>query len=235
MNKGIGTGIRHIVLSQMQEAPEGPWESAIPRPGHHELPSAIMTSSDFLLAQVGAFESSEDEEGVPNNIPPEIFINTEDEFRLRPRYEATLASLARFPANRTLYKYREIKMWTHQYLFTHQNRLFDQRNRNVALVAADPMGRAFGVRAFHRRQLVALMQQQLLPAEEPESPPLSPSIIPGSRISPPSFVSSSAEDDENDFESHRDATSDDFTTASSSLSDVTRITVVPVLLWRGYY
>ena len=39
------------------------------------------------------------------------------------------------------------------YILTYKEKLFDERNIKVALCAEDPLGKAFGVKAFHRTQV----------------------------------------------------------------------------------
>ena len=45
----------------------------------------------------------------------------------------------------------------------HQAKFFDKRNIKVAHVENDPLGRAFGVKVFHRTQVTALLRKQLIP------------------------------------------------------------------------
>ena len=39
------------------------------------------------------------------------------------------------------------------YILTNKDKFFDERNIKVAICAGDPLGDAFGVKAFHRTQV----------------------------------------------------------------------------------
>ena len=49
------------------------------------------------------------------------------------------------------------------YILTNKQRFFDPRNIKLAIVKDDPLGEAFGVRAFHRCQVNSLLRSQLIP------------------------------------------------------------------------
>ena len=55
------------------------------------------------------------------------------------------------------------------YILTNKTRFFDPRNIKLAIVKDDPLGEAFGVRAFHRCQVNSLLRSQLIPYD-PECP-----------------------------------------------------------------
>ena len=50
-----------------------------------------------------------------------------------------------------------------KYILSRKNEIFDTRNIKLALVEGDPLGKAFGVTAFHRCQVNALLRTQLIP------------------------------------------------------------------------
>ena len=49
------------------------------------------------------------------------------------------------------------------YILSKKHLIFDKRNIKLALVENDPLGKAFGVTAFHRCQVNALLRTQLIP------------------------------------------------------------------------
>ena len=49
------------------------------------------------------------------------------------------------------------------YILSKKHLIFDKRNIKLALVENDPLGKAFGVTAFHRCQVNALLRTQLVP------------------------------------------------------------------------
>ena len=51
-----------------------------------------------------------------------------------------------------------------KYILSRKDEIFDPRNIKVALVGKDPIGEAFGVKAFHRCQVNSLLRSQLIPA-----------------------------------------------------------------------
>ena len=57
----------------------------------------------------------------------------------------------------------EITFLFTQYILSRRNLIFDHRNKLVALVENDPLGKAFGVKAFHRDQALRLIHTQITP------------------------------------------------------------------------
>ena len=56
------------------------------------------------------------------------------------------------------------------YILSKKHLIFDKRNIKLALVENDPLGKAFGVTAFHRCQVTALLRTQLIPVHPNSSP-----------------------------------------------------------------
>ena len=50
-----------------------------------------------------------------------------------------------------------------KYILSRKDDIFDPRNIKLAIVANDPIGDAFGVKAFHRCQVNNLLRSQLIP------------------------------------------------------------------------
>ena len=53
----------------------------------------------------------------------------------------------------TIFTYDEVTLLLSKYILSRKDDIFDPRNIKLALVANDPIGDAFGVKAFHRCQV----------------------------------------------------------------------------------
>ena len=53
----------------------------------------------------------------------------------------------------TEFSYSEVTILLSKYILSRKHDIFDSRNIKLALVANDPIGDAFGVKAFHRCQV----------------------------------------------------------------------------------
>ena len=84
-------------------------------------------------------------------------------FGLRTKFLRVICSTPGVPHDRKIYKYHEVTHCLGQYLKKHQDRLFSHGNPAIAYCENDLLGEAFGVRAFHRSQVVKLLRAQLVP------------------------------------------------------------------------
>ena len=57
-----------------------------------------------------------------------------------------------------------------KYILARKKEIFDPRNIKLALVGNDPLGDAFGVKAFHRCQVNNLLRSQLIPVNSDYPP-----------------------------------------------------------------
>ena len=71
---------------------------------------------------------------------------------------------------KAIFTYEEVTLILSKYILSKKETLFDQRNIKLAIIKGDPLGEAFGVDAFHRCQVNALLRTQLLPVH-PDSHP----------------------------------------------------------------
>ena len=71
------------------------------------------------------------------------------------------------PTSQEIFTYRELARLLSAYILSHRHRFFDAGNSFVCNVGDDPLGRAFGCRAFHRSQAAALLRQNMLPLDAP--------------------------------------------------------------------
>ena len=69
------------------------------------------------------------------------------------------------PKNQETFTYYELTRLLTTYVLRNHERLFDQTNIFVCNVGDDPLGRAFGMRAFHRSQAGMLLRQHMLPLD----------------------------------------------------------------------
>ena len=66
----------------------------------------------------------------------------------------------------TTFTFSEIVCLLSSYILSKQDEFFDKRDIKIAIVKDDLLGIAFGVKAFHRNQVVSLMTKQLIPADQ---------------------------------------------------------------------
>lgn len=64
-----------------------------------------------------------------------------------------------------LVSFKEASGLLSKYIIQRKDHLFDARNILVALIENDPLGKIFGVKAFHRSQAAALIQKHLHPVK----------------------------------------------------------------------
>ena len=62
-----------------------------------------------------------------------------------------------------IFSYKEITSYLTKYIFINKDKFIDKHNSNIANVKDDPLGLAFKVDYFHRKQMKALLQTQLIP------------------------------------------------------------------------
>ena len=89
--------------------------------------------------------------------------NKYEKFTVRPNLLKVLQLVPGTDDRRTVFSYEEVTRLLSKYILSRKDDIFDPRNIKLALVANDPIGTAFGVRAFHRCQINDLLKQQLIP------------------------------------------------------------------------
>ena len=70
----------------------------------------------------------------------------------------------------TIFSYEESTQLVSNYILSRKDAIFDSRNIKLALVAQDPIGEVFKVKAFHRCQVNNLLRSQLIPVNNGGSP-----------------------------------------------------------------
>ena len=113
----------------------------------------------------------------------QVYIDKKAEFTLKPKFLEVVRSLPNTDPKQTVFSYEEVLFLSEfrpedyfffcqvtlllsTYIFAHKEKFFDCRNIKLAMVAGDPLGEAFGVRAFHRCQVNNLLKNQLIPLPE---------------------------------------------------------------------
>ena len=112
------------------------------------------------------------------NTATNIQTNKDTKFRLKPLFLEVVRSVDDVDPKRTVFTYEEVNQsyqkksnfailqitsLLSKYILSRKNEIFDTRNIKLALVEGDPLGKAFGVTAFHRCQVNALLRTQLIP------------------------------------------------------------------------
>ena len=64
------------------------------------------------------------------------------------------------------FTFSEIICLFSSYILSKREEIFDKRDIKIAIVRNDPLGIAFGVKAFHRNQVVSLIAKQLVPVNQ---------------------------------------------------------------------
>ena len=99
-----------------------------------------------------------------------IQTNRNARFNLKPLFLKVTRSVEGANQSQTIFTYGEVTLLLSKYILARKETLFDHRNIKLVLVKEDPLGKAFGVSAFHRCQVNALLRSQLIPLH-PDSHP----------------------------------------------------------------
>ena len=97
-----------------------------------------------------------------SNVSPRV--NDEDiRYTLKPDFLYVIRLAPGANQRQNVFTLSEITFLFTQYILSRRNLIFDHRNKLVALVENDPLGKAFGVKAFHRDQALRLIHTQITP------------------------------------------------------------------------
>ena len=108
------------------------------------------------------------------NNPTAVHADESARFTLKPRFLKVLGSAPGADPNKQIFSYEDVTILLSKYILSRKNTMFDPRNIKLALIADDPLGDAFGVKAFHRCQVNNLLKRQLIPFDPncPSNPPI---------------------------------------------------------------
>ena len=101
-----------------------------------------------------------DELNIINSIP------AHSKFTPTPDFLKVLHLAPGINREQTTFTFSEIVCLLSSYILSKQDEFFDKRDIKIAIVKDDLLGIAFGVKAFHRNQVVSLMTKQLIPADQ---------------------------------------------------------------------
>lgn len=87
----------------------------------------------------------------------------EGRYLVKPAFLKVLRAVEGVNQSQVVFPYREVANLLSKYIMMNKDKFFDLRNIRVAIVKNDPLGVAFGVNAFARCQVTALMRSQLMP------------------------------------------------------------------------
>ena len=82
-------------------------------------------------------------------------------YTISPLLRIALNTVPFFPYNQHTFTYYEICNYITKYIIYKQNSLIDPNNIKICIVKNDPLGKAFNVNAFHRWQVVRLIQRNI--------------------------------------------------------------------------
>ena len=99
---------------------------------------------------------------VHSNQTRRFFIDPNTKFEVQLRFLSVLRSVKDADKTKTEFSINEIRQLLSEYIVSKRETIVDQRNIRIAIVKGDPLGQAFKVTAFHRCQVMALIDQQLV-------------------------------------------------------------------------
>eukprot|EP00092_Neocalanus_flemingeri_P026852 GFUD01029108.1.p1 GENE.GFUD01029108.1~~GFUD01029108.1.p1 ORF type:complete len:726 (+),score=117.49 GFUD01029108.1:126-2303(+) len=104
------------------------------------------------------------------NISTAVFTDKNAKFTLKPKFLKVVRTVPGNDPDKIVFTYEEVTLLLSKYILSRKDKIFDPRNIKLALVATDPIGEAFGVKAFHRCQVNNLLRSQLIPANNCRAP-----------------------------------------------------------------
>ena len=107
--------------------------------------------------------------------------NKYEKFAIRPNLLKVLRLVPGTDDSKIIFSYEEVTQILSKYILSRKDDILDPRNISLALVSDDPIGRAFGVRAFHRCQITDLLKKQLIPLSS--GCPTDPTVVTHNSIS----------------------------------------------------
>ena len=117
---------------------------------------------------------------LPAPNPTPRVTNRDIKFTLKPDFLHVLRLVPGANQRQCIFTLPEITFLFSRYIPSRKNFIFDPRNTLVALVENDPLGKAFGVRAFHRDQALRLIHSQITP--------ILPNLIQDIKTATPSMI-----------------------------------------------
>jgi len=171
------TEIRDLVLSQITKVPD----QSLREKFTQQIPNCGRTTINVSRTNLN-LEAPRDSQPQPQpqpqppriirtaNISTAIYTDKNAKFTLKPKFLKVVQLVPGTDLKQTIFSYEEVTLLLSKYILSRKDDIFDPRNIKLALVANDPIGDAFGVKAFHRCQVNNLLRSQLIPVN-PDCPP----------------------------------------------------------------
>ena len=158
------TEIRDLVLSQITKVPD----QSLREKFTQKIPHCGRTTINVSRTNLN-LEAPRDSQPQPPriirtaNISPAIYTDKNAKFTLKPKFLKVVQLVPGTDLKQTIFSYEEVTLLLSKYILSRKDDIFDPRNIKLAIVANDPIGDAFGVKAFHRCQVNNLLRSQLIP------------------------------------------------------------------------
>ena len=171
------TEIKDLVLLQLTKAPDQTFIRDFIQIGK-------VSESPISISKVTTSQNEQQTQQQPTlppniikstNIPTTTYTNKYEKFTIRPNLLKVLQMIPGTDNTKTVFSYEEIKQLLSKYIISRKDDIFDPRNKKLALVANDPISLAFGVKSFHRCQVINLLKHQLIPVSS--DCPSNPTVI----------------------------------------------------------
>jgi hypothetical protein len=157
------TEVRDLVINQLERLADQSLRDNLPSPRiNSSQPRSQLARGPSQTAPPTATVRTA-------SITTNVQTNKDTKFRLKPLFLEVVRTVDEVNPKQTVFTYEEITSILSKYILSKKNAIFDTRNIKLALVENDPLGKAFGVTAFHRCQVNALLRTQLIPVH-PDCP-----------------------------------------------------------------
>ena len=158
------TEIRNLVLSQITKVPDQ---------SLRKTTNISRTKLNFKVKRESNQQTQQQHSSRITrtaNISTAIFTDKNAKFTLKPKFLKVVRLVPCIDNTQTVFSYEEVTFLLSKYILARKKEIFDPRNIKLALVGNDPLGDAFGVKAFHRCQVNNLLRSQLIPVNSDYPP-----------------------------------------------------------------
>eukprot|EP00092_Neocalanus_flemingeri_P016377 GFUD01017726.1.p1 GENE.GFUD01017726.1~~GFUD01017726.1.p1 ORF type:complete len:350 (+),score=74.25 GFUD01017726.1:187-1236(+) len=157
------TEIRDLVLSQVTKVPDQTREKSTQSINNFKSNNIqVSTESDNQVLQNPVHPKMKNCQQRNANISTVVVSDQLAKFTLKPKFLKVVQTVPGMDPKQTSFSYEEITSLLSKYILSRKDQIFDKRNLKLALVGKDPLGEAFGVKAFHRCQVNILIRTQLI-------------------------------------------------------------------------
>ena len=150
------TEVRDLVITQLERLSDQSLRDNQPSP-------TIKSSQQRSQVAQGVLQTAPPITVRTASIATNVQIHKDSKFLLKPLFLKVLRTVDGVRPTQIVFTYEEITNLLSKYILSKREAIFDKRNIKLALVENDPLGKAFGVTAFHRCQVNSLLRTQLIP------------------------------------------------------------------------